>query len=176
MKNLAIAVLLATLLAACATPKPVAKGEESSPAPVTEGKRTAPDAPTVSSPEAAASVDQDPLNDRNSMLAKRSLYYPLDGYVVQDDDKPAVQAHARYLAEHPNRKVRVEGHADERGSNEYNLALGQRRADGVKNMLMLGGAKSDQIETASYGEEKPKASDHDESAWSQNRRTDIIYK
>ena len=90
MKNLVIAVLLATLLAACATPKPVAKGEESSPAPVTEGKRTEPTAPTVSSPEAVASVDQDPLNDRNSMLAKRSLYYPLDGYVVQDDDKPAV--------------------------------------------------------------------------------------
>ena len=176
MKNLAIAVLLATLLAACATPKPVAKSEESSPAPVTEGKRTEPTAPTVSSPEAVASVDQDPLNDRNSMLAKRSLYYPLDGYVVQDEDKSAVQAHARYLAEHPNRKVRLEGHADERGSNEYNLALGQRRADGVKNMLMLGGAKSDQIETASYGEEKPKATEHDESAWSQNRRTDIIYK
>ncbi len=176
MRNLVIVVLLSSLLAACATPKPVAKGEESTSAPVSEGKRTAPTAPTVSSPDAVASVDDDPLNDRNSMLAKRSLYYPLDGYVVQADDKAAVQAHARYLAEHPNRKVRLEGHADERGSNEYNLALGQRRADGVKNMLMLGGAKSDQIETASYGEEKPKATAHDESAWSQNRRTDIIYK
>lgn len=176
MKNLVIAVLLSSLLAACATPKPVAKSEESTPAPVSEGKRTAPDAPTVSSPEARASVDEDPLNDRNNILAKRSFYYPLDGYVVQDEDKAAVQAHARYLAERPNRKVRLEGHADERGSNEYNLALGQRRADGVKNMLILGGARNDQIETASYGEEKPKATGHDESAWSQNRRTDIIYK
>ena len=176
MKNLVIAMLLATLLAACATPKPVAKSEESSPAPVTEETRTAPAAPTVSSPEVVASVDNDPLNDSNSTLAKRSFYYLLDGYVVQGDDKPAVQAHARYLAEHPNRKVRLEGHADERGSNEYNLALGQRRADGVKNLLMLGGARSEQIETASYGEEKPKATEHDESAWSQNRRTDIVYK
>ena len=176
MKRSVIAVLLASLLAACATPKPVTPGGESKSAPVTEGKRTSSEAPVVSAPDAIVSVEDDPLNDRSSILAKRSLYYPLDGYVVLDSDKPAVQAHAKYLAEHPNRKVRLEGHADERGSNEYNLALGQRRADGVKNMLILGGAKSGQIETASYGEEKPKATEHDESAWSQNRRTDIIYK
>ena len=127
-------------------------------------------------PASVAVVAVDPLNDSTSLLAKRSMYYPFDVYGVQDADKPAVQAHATYLAEHPDRKVRLEGNADERGSNEYNLALGQRRADGVKNMLILGGAKSDQIETASYGEEKPKASGHEEAAWSQNRRTDLIYK
>jgi peptidoglycan-associated lipoprotein len=86
-----------------------------------------------------------------------------------------VLAHAKYLNEHPDRKVRVEGNADERGSNEYNLALGQRRAEGVKKLLELGGAKASQIETASYGEEKPKAIGHDETSWSQNRRSDIKY-
>ncbi len=117
----------------------------------------------------------DPLNDPNSLLANRSVYYPHDVDAVQDADKPAVQAHANYLAEHPNRTVRLEGHADERGSSEYNLALGQRRAEGVKKMLVLGGAKDGQIETVSYGEEKPKASGHDETSWAQNRRTDIKY-
>ena len=86
-----------------------------------------------------------------------------------------MQAHAEYLAKHPNRNVRLEGNADERGSIEYNLALGQRRADGVKKMLLVGGAKEGQIESVSYGEEKPVATAHNEAAWSQNRRTDLNY-
>ena len=167
--NLVITVLLVSLLSACASKKPVEPVEET---PVAAAK-PAPGSTAAAAPVAPVAVD--PLNDPNSLLAKRSMYYPFDGYVVQDADKPAVQAHAKYLAEHPDRKIRVEGHADERGSNEYNLALGQRRADGVKSMLVLGGAKSSQIETASYGEEKPVASGHDEAAWSQNRRADLIY-
>ena len=167
--NLVITVLLVSLLSACASKKPVEPVEET---PVAAAK-PAPGSTAAAAPVAPVAVD--PLNDPNSLLAKRSMYYPFDGYVVQDADKPAVQAHAQYLAEHPDRKIRVEGHADERGSNEYNLALGQRRADGVKSMLVLGGAKSSQIETASYGEEKPVASGHDEAAWSQNRRADLIY-
>ena len=115
------------------------------------------------------------MNDPASILAKRSVYYPFDVSAVQDADKPVVQAHAKYLSEHPDRKIRVEGNTDERGSNEYNLALGQRRADGVKQMLVLGGAKASQIEAISYGEEKPKATDHEEASWSQNRRSDIKY-
>jgi peptidoglycan-associated lipoprotein len=126
-------------------------------------------------PAPAPVVEVDPLNDPANILAKRSIYYPLDVSTVQDADKPVVEAHAKYLSEHPDRKVRVEGNADERGSNEYNLALGQRRADGVKKMLELGGAKSSQIETASYGEEKPRCTDHNEACWSQNRRSDIKY-
>ena len=173
MKNLVIAVLLVNLLAACASQKPAPPVEKPKPAPVAEVKPIAVPTP-VPAPEVPVAVD--PLNDSASLLAKRSMYYPFDVYAVQDADKPAVQAHAKYLAEHPKRSVRLEGNADERGSNEYNLALGQRRADGVKNMLILGGAKSSQIETSSYGEEKPRASGHDESAWSQNRRTDLIYK
>ena len=86
-----------------------------------------------------------------------------------------MQAHAEYLVEHPSRKVRLEGNSDERGSSEYNLALGQRRADGVKKRLLVGGVRDDQIESVSYGEENPKGEMHDESSWSQNRRTDLIY-
>lgn len=175
MKNLMIAVLLVNLLAACASQKPVAPVEETKPAPVVEAKPIVAPAP-VTAPATVEPVAVDPLNDPNSLLAKRSMYYPFDVYAVQNADKPAVQAHAKYLAEHPDRTVRLEGNADERGSNEYNLALGQRRADGVKNMLILGGAKSSQIETASYGEEKPRATGHEEASWSQNRRTDLIYK
>jgi peptidoglycan-associated lipoprotein len=109
------------------------------------------------------------------MLAKHSIYYPTDIDIVPEQDKLIVYAHAKYLVEHPNTLVRLEGNADERGSSEYNLALGQRRADGVKKMMLVGGVKEGQVESVSYGEEKPVATTHDETAWSQNRRTDIKY-
>jgi peptidoglycan-associated lipoprotein len=121
-------------------------------------------------------VEVDPLNDPNSILAKRSAYFPFDVSAVQAADKPMLEAHGKYLGEHPDRKVRVEGNCDERGSKEYNLGLGQRRADSVKKMLMLSGARASQIETISYGEEKPVCTDHNESCWKQNRRSDIKYQ
>jgi peptidoglycan-associated lipoprotein len=168
MKKLLISILLANLLAACASQKPVEpEAAAPEPAPVVEAPAPAP-AP-------APMVEVDPLNDPNSLLAKRSTYYPFDVSAVQDADKPIVQAHAKYLSEHPDRTVRLEGNCDERGSNEYNLGLGNRRANGVKQMLLLGGAKASQIETVSYGEEKPRCSDHNEACWKQNRRTDIRY-
>ena len=164
MKKLVISIVLVNLLAACASePK---KEVASAPAPAEATKVT---------PATPAQAAVDPLNDPASILAKRSVYYPFDVAVVQDADKPVVQAHAKYLSEHANRKVRLEGNCDERGSNEYNLGLGQRRADGVKKMLELGGAKAGQLESVSYGEEKPMASGHDEASWSQNRRTDLNY-
>jgi peptidoglycan-associated lipoprotein len=170
MKKLVISVVLVNLLAACASEKPKAP-EAAAPVPPPVVTAPAPEA----APAPAPVVEVDSLNDPASILAKRSVYYPFDVSAVQDADKPIVVAHAKYLSEHPDRNVRVEGNADERGSNEYNLALGQRRADGVKQMLVLGGAKASQIETASYGEEKPKATGHDEASWSQNRRSDIKY-
>ncbi|MEJ1959148.1 MAG: peptidoglycan-associated lipoprotein Pal [Nitrosomonadales bacterium] len=123
----------------------------------------------------AAAKVVDPLNDPNSILAKRSVYYPFDVSAVQDADKPIVEAHAQYLSSHPDSKVQLEGNCDERGSDEYNLALGQRRADGVKKLLVAAGAQDSQIKTVSYGEEKPRATGHDEASWSQNRRTDLNY-
>jgi peptidoglycan-associated lipoprotein len=170
MKKLMISVLLVNLLAACASNKPKEPVAEAKPAPVAEAHKEA-----STGAATTASVAADPLNDPNSILAKRSVYYPFDVSAVQDADKPVVQAHAKYMSEHADRKVRLEGNCDERGSDEYNLALGQRRADGVKKMLLVGGVRESQIETVSYGEEKPKATGHDEASWSQNRRTDLNY-
>lgn len=166
MKKLFISIVLVNLLVACASEKPK-EPEAAAPEP----------APVITAPAPAPApvVEVDPLNDPASILAKRSVYFPFDVSAVQEADKPIVLAHAKYLNEHPDRKVRVEGNADERGSNEYNLALGQRRADSVKKMLELGGAKASQIETASYGEEKPRCTDHNEACWKQNRRSDIKY-
>lgn len=111
----------------------------------------------------------------NTLLSNRIIYYPTDVDILSEQDRMIVQAHAKHLSRQGNLATRLEGHADERGSSEYNLALGQRRADNVKKMLILGGVKASLIEAISYGEEKPVATAHDESAWSQNRRTEIIY-
>ncbi len=179
MKKLVISIVLVNLLAACASkpvetaPPTAPKGEEHKVEATTGGATTG--GATEATAAAPAQTEVDPLNDPASILAKRSVYYPFDVAAVQDADKPVVQAHAKYLSEHSNRKVRLEGNCDERGSNEYNLGLGQRRADGVKKMLELGNASANQLESVSYGEEKPRASGHDEASWSQNRRTDLIY-
>ena len=161
MKKVALGILMASLLAACASQKPKEQ-------PVAEQV-------TPSATEAAAPMAVDALNDPNSPLAKRSVYYPFDVSVVQSEDRPLVAAHAKYLSEHPETHVRVEGNCDERGSTEYNLALGQRRADGVERLLMIGGAKAGQITTVSYGEEKPRLTCHAEKCWKENRRTDLDY-
>ena len=168
MKKLLISIVLANLLVACASEKPKAPEAAPAPAPVVEAPAPAP-AP-------APEVMVDPLNDPTSILAKRSVYFPFDVSAVQEVDKPVVEAHAKYLSEHPDRKVRVEGNCDERGSGEYNLALGQRRADSVKKMLELGGAQASQIEAVSYGKEKPVCTEHNEACWKQNRRSDIKYQ
>lgn len=167
MKKLVISIVLLNLLAACASEKP----KEAAPAPAPAPVAAAP----VAAPAAPAQTAMDPLNDPKSILAGRSVYYPFDVSVVQAADKPLVEAHAKYLSEHASHAVRLEGNCDERGSNEYNLALGQRRADGVKKMLEMGGASAAQLSTVSYGEEKPRAAGHNEAAWAQNRRTDIDY-
>ena len=168
MKKLVISIVLLNLLAACASEKP----KEAAPAPAPVAAAPAP----ATAPAPAPVVAVDPLNDPASILAKRSVYFPFDVSAVQEADKPVVLAHAKYLSEHQDRKVRVEGNCDERGSKEYNLALGQRRAESVKKMLVLGGAKASQIETVSYGEEKPLCKEHNESCWKQNRRSDIKYQ
>lgn len=172
MKKILISVVLANLLAACASEKPK---EPLSALPETKPATKAVTTAEPKTVEPVAAVELDPLKDPKNILFKRSVYYPFDVATVQEADKPLVEAHARYLASHQERKVRLEGNCDERGSNEYNLALGQRRADGVKRMLELGGARASQLESVSYGEEKPIAFGHSEASWWQNRRTDIHY-
>ncbi|HKB54986.1 MAG TPA: peptidoglycan-associated lipoprotein Pal, partial [Ramlibacter sp.] len=114
--------------------------------------------------------------DPNSPVSRqRSVYFGFDDYAIRSQDRPVIEIQGRYLASHPAVNVRVEGNTDERGSTEYNLALGQRRAQAVVNALRLMGAKDSQMEPVSWGKEKPKAQGHDEAAWSQNRRVDVVY-
>jgi peptidoglycan-associated lipoprotein len=104
---------------------------------------------------------------------KRSVYFEFDKYDVKPEYRALVESHARWLKANPGARLTVEGNADEQGSREYNLALGQRRAESVTKMLTLMGAKPEQIEAISYGEERPRASGHDEKAWTENRRSDF---
>ncbi|WP_455199136.1 peptidoglycan-associated lipoprotein Pal [Kaarinaea lacus] len=117
-----------------------------------------------------------PLDDPNSMLAKRVVYFDFDRSEVKGEFRAIVSAHAEYLASNPDASVTIEGHADERGTREYNIALGERRAAAVKQVLTLQGASSGQVNTISYGEERPAALGHDEDAWALNRRAEFIYQ
>ncbi|GAB4171219.1 MAG: peptidoglycan-associated lipoprotein Pal [Rhodocyclaceae bacterium] len=115
------------------------------------------------------------LKDPNNILSKRSVFFEFDSFAIKDEFKPLLEAHAKFLASRPQMKMLIQGNADERGSREYNLALGQKRADAVKAVLILLGVKESQIESVSLGEEKPRNPGHDESAWAENRRGDLLY-
>ena len=117
-----------------------------------------------------------PLDDPNSLLAKRIVYFDFDESVILDQDRPILEAHAQYLSQNLGAAVTLEGHTDERGTREYNLALGERRAISVRQFMSLLGASSQQLRTVSYGEEQPAAREHNEEAWAQNRRVEIIYR
>jgi len=115
------------------------------------------------------------LRDPNSPLSKRSVFFDYDQYDVKGEYKNQLQAHAKFIASEPNARVLIQGNTDDRGSREYNLALGQRRADAVKKQLVLMGAPESQIESVSLGKEKPKALGDNEAAWTENRRGDMLY-
>jgi peptidoglycan-associated lipoprotein len=117
----------------------------------------------------------DPRRDPKNILSKRSVYFDFDSFVVRDEFRPLVEAHARYLVANRAARLTVQGNTDERGSREYNIALGQRRADAVKRMMTLQGVQESQVETVSFGKEKPRNPGHDEAAWSENRRDDLLY-
>jgi peptidoglycan-associated lipoprotein len=122
-----------------------------------------------------ATPSTDPINDPQGILAKRSIYFDLDSYIVKDEFKPVVEAHARYLTANKSRKIVIQGNTDERGGREYNLALGQKRAEAVRKSLSLLGVSDAQMEAVSFGKEKPKALGSDDAAWAENRRSDIVY-
>lgn len=117
----------------------------------------------------------DPLDDPESPLATRVVYFDLDSSDIREEDRSIVEAHAGYLTTHPEARLRVEGHADERGSREYNIALGERRANAVQQLMGLFGVDEQQLTSVSYGEERPAALGHDESAWQLNRRVELEY-
>ena len=178
-KKLLGSLILAMALSACkSTPmadKPAAV-EDKSP-------QTSASAPAASSDTGAdtAGVNQaglsgNPLTDPNNILSKRSVYFDFDKDTVKEEFRPLIEAHAKYLVEHANAKVILQGNADERGTREYNLSLGQRRAVAVKKSLNLLSAQDKQIETVSYGEEKATANCKDEACHQTSRRVDIVYE
>jgi peptidoglycan-associated lipoprotein len=169
-KALFPALALALIYGCASTPAPETKPAEPQASPATP-----PAAPpsTAVQPIQPSSVQGESLKE--GTLAKRSVYYDLDKYDVKDEYRPLLQAHGKYLAEHRSAKMLVQGNCDERGSREYNIALGQRRAEGVKRTLVLMGATDSQVEPVSLGEEKPRCSEHSEACWSQNRRSDMLY-
>lgn len=112
---------------------------------------------------------------QEGLLAKRVIYFDFDSSEIRGEGTDIVAAHAKHVASSPNIRVRLEGHTDERGSREYNIGLGERRAQAVRRALMLQGAADSQLSTVSYGEERPVAAGGDEAAWTQNRRVEIVY-
>ncbi|XKG39550.1 peptidoglycan-associated lipoprotein Pal [Marinobacter sp.] len=120
--------------------------------------------------------EQDQQQEQETLRRITTFYFDFDTAEIKSESRDVLAAHARYLANNPSQEVRLEGHADERGTKEYNLALGERRANAVARFLVVNGASRDQIETVSYGEEKPAVMGSGESVWSQNRRVEMIYQ
>lgn len=135
---------------------------------------SAPVVPTVK-PEAFDPGSIAALKDPRSPLSKRSIYFDYDSYMIKDEFQALITEHGRFLSANQKMKMLIQGNADERGSREYNLALGQKRADAVKKALALLGARDDQLESVSLGEEKPACTEATEECWSKNRRGDMLY-
>jgi len=180
-KRLMSSIVLAAFLAACSSKavkeEPKAAVEDKSPTAQVVEKAPAKEAPAATAtPVTEQKPTVNPLKDPNNILSKRSIYFDFDKDEVKSEYRPLVEAHAKYLNEHADAKVALQGNADERGSREYNLALGQKRAVAVKKVMNVLGVNDKQIETVSYGEEKPRCAERNEACWAQNRRDDIVYQ
>ena len=163
-----LASCLVALLAGCSsTPKSTVA--TSAPMP------TAASAPAAPASAVASVVLPAYLDPKSPIHNERSVYFDYDNFAIKKDYEPLIQRHGQYLSSHPSVSIRVEGNADERGSAEYNLALGQKRAESVAKALSVYGVKDSQMEAVSWGREKPKAMGHDEAAWAENRRVDLAY-
>jgi peptidoglycan-associated lipoprotein len=166
-KNFVATIVVMAALAVAAGCK--TKPEEAPPAP----------APTTttdtSGVDSSGVATEDAAGPSGELLSKRVVYFDLDRADIRADSQPVITAHARYLAGASGQKVRLEGHADERGSREYNIGLGERRAQAVRRALLLLGVAESQLATVSYGEERPAAAGSDEQAYGLNRRVEIVY-
>ncbi len=171
-KALIAAIALAVLYGCSSSPT-----KDEGKAGVEERAPTAAQVPpsTSTRPVQPPQVQLNPLKDPANILSKRSVFFDYDSDAIKEEFRPMVQAHGKYLAEHSSAKMLVQGNCDERGSREYNIALGQRRADGIKRMLTLMGGREAQIESVSLGEEKPRCTESTESCYAQNRRGDMLY-
>ncbi len=169
--QLLVLLVSLSLLSACSTLDRSRK-DATDPIP---GGTTSYDSGTATGLDGRAGLYADPLNDPNSPLANRVIYFDFDRSEVRSEFVNTIAAHGRFLAENPQIRVRAEGHTDERGTREYNLGLGERRAQSVRRMLMTQGAREQQIEVISYGEEAPAAFGSHEGAWRLNRRVELVY-
>lgn len=181
-KKFAASVIMTLFLAACASKpieEPKAPSTDNSPPPATQPEASAPSESSntnaAPAPVTETKAEANPLKDPNNILSTRSIYFDFDKDTVKSEYRALVEAHAKYLVAHPNAKLVLQGNADERGSREYNLALGQRRSVAVRKAMNVLGASDSQIETVSFGKEKPRCSEQNEACWSQNRRVDIVY-
>ena len=181
-----LAGLLALFLTACATMDEETRVEDRPDGELTEEElaaidrqreRDAADARAIEDRRSLEGEALDALlDDPDSPIGQRTIYFAFDSSDIREEDLDIIEAHARFLADHPDQRIILEGHTDERGAAEYNLALGERRAQSVKRALVLSGADEDQIRVISYGEEKPVELGSDEDAWSQNRRAELVYR
>lgn len=162
------------ILAACSSP---VKLDEKVPVEDRSATQTNPnanaDSRTVSTVTATTT---DPLDDPKGVLAKRSVYFDYDSYIVKDEFKSVIENHAKYLGANKNRRIIIQGNTDQRGGAEYNLALGQKRAEAVRRAMTVLGVSENQMEAVSLGKEKPKAMGSDEASHAENRRADIVYQ
>ena len=170
---------LALLLSACnSTPMKPAQVDPSVTRPInTQQENTSAEAPAAPNKITIKTVDVDSSKDQMSAseLAKRQIFFDYDSDAIRDEYKGLIENHAKYLAAHPQTKVVLQGNTDERGTHEYNLSLGQRRAAAVKNALNIQGVNDQQIETVSYGEERSKQNCGDEDCFQHDRRVDVVY-
>lgn len=174
LKKLAVVVASTLVLTACGSS---VKLDEN--APIEDRTSSSSASTSATDPRQVQTVDAtstDPLNDPKGELAQRSVYFDFDSYVVKSDYQPVINAHSRYLNTHKDRKVIIQGNTDDRGGSEYNLALGQKRAEAVRKAMSLMGVSDSQMEAVSFGKEKPRATGNNEAAWAENRRADIVYQ
>jgi peptidoglycan-associated lipoprotein len=173
MKSLALAVGAALLMAACASEVKLDGG-----APVDDRSSGGAGATTgaVEAKSAVASVDLTKPKQDAIPAASRLIYFDYDSFVIKPEFQSSIESHAGYIKSDPGRKVVIEGHTDERGGREYNLALGQKRAEAVRRAMGLLGVGDSQVEAVSFGKEKPAIPGNDEAAWSKNRRAEISYR
>jgi peptidoglycan-associated lipoprotein len=182
-KNTALLSTLVLLVAACSTPSVAppppapAPAPMAAPAPAPAPTPVIPDATPRQAPASSVvTVDlPDYLNPRSLIATERSVYFDFDNYAVKSDFAGLIERHGKFLASNPGVAIKIEGNADERGGVEYNLSLGQKRAEAVLKALKIYGAQDKQMEAISWGEGKPKSLGHDEAAWAQNRRADLQY-
>src|SRR5437762_5105042 len=168
-------LILAALISACAT---TTNEEQSSTAGTPQASGAQPSATTSGTDRRNVTGSQ---TTRSTNVAfkgapgRNSVYFDYDQHDIKADYKAVIEDNAKYLRENPSLKARVEGNADERGSREYNVALGQKRAEVVTKALTLLGVPASRIEAVSYGEEKPRRTGHDEPSWAENRRGDVVF-